>query len=86
MLTVETLTTLDAQIAAARKAVDKAHHEKWCAECSDDFLYSSGRVNAYNDDIRAAEKRLADLIETRDVCRERLIEKGNEIAAELAHD
>jgi hypothetical protein len=72
--TQETIATLDVQIADARKAVEKAEAEKYFASCSDDFLYTSGRIHAYNDDIRAAEKRLKDLIETRDAIKSKMDE------------
>jgi hypothetical protein len=67
---------IDKQIEAAELALNTAKTDRFIAECSDDFLYTSGRIRFHNERIQAAEATLKALKADREIMRDRLTENA----------
>lgn len=57
------MTTLPKLIEAAEHELSQAKLQRYIAECSDDYLYTSGRIRAYDQAVSEAEAKVKQLRE-----------------------
>ena len=65
------MPTLPHLIEAAEAKLSQAKLSRYVAECSDDFLYTSGRIRAYDQAVHEAEaevKRLREQLRNNTAC------------------